>query len=360
MSAVDATAPTNAPTTAPTTGPAASATKAPKGNKANRRGSGLWRAVRGNGKAMAGAIMLVIFVIAAAAPQLFTSVTHPNLRAFDLSLPPGAGHLLGTTAFGQDIWAQLVWGTRQSLLIAVIAGALASALSVIVGISAAYLGGVADDGLSLLIDVFLVIPAFPLAIVIAAYAGAGNLLVVVIVLVITGWSYGARQLRAQALSLRNRDFLESARVRGERRGYVIIVEILPNMTSLIAANFLGAALYAVLTAAGLQFIGLGNPSSVSWGTMLHWAESNEALQTGQAWWVVAPGLCIALLGASFALLNYAFDEIGNPALRPVRRRKVRPDRRVRAAEQEKIGARAPRPAGQAGQAARLVDGGEPR
>jgi peptide/nickel transport system permease protein len=172
-------------------------------------------------------------------------------------------------------------------------------------------------------DVFLVIPTFPLIIVIAAYAGKGNLLVVIIVLVVTGWSYGARQLRAQALSLRNRDFLEAARVRGERRSYIIFREVLPTMTSLIVANFLGAALYAVLTAAGLQFIGLGDPSSVSWGTMLYWAQSNEALQTGQVWWVVAPGLAVAALGAAFALLNYAFDEIGNPALRPVRRRRVR-------------------------------------
>lgn len=292
-------------------------------DRPSRRGAGLWRAVRGNGKAMAGLILLVIFVIAAAVPRLFTSVSDPNQRAFDLSLPPSAAHILGTTAFGQDVWAQLVWGTRQSLLVAVIAGALASVLSVIIGISAAYLGGAADAVLSLLTDVFLVIPAFPLIIVIASYAGSGNLVVVVVVLVITGWSYGARQLRAQALSLRNRDFLESARVRGERSSYVIVFEILPTMVSLIAANFLGAALYAVLTAAGLQFIGLGDPASVSWGSMLHWGQSNEALQTGQAAWVIAPGLCIALLGASFALLNYAFDEIGNPALRPVRRHKRR-------------------------------------
>jgi peptide/nickel transport system permease protein len=168
-------------------------------------------------------------------------------------------------------------------------------------------------------DVFLVVPTFPLIIVIAAYAGKGSLLVIIGVLVITGWSYGARQLRAQALSLRNRDFLESARVRGERRSYIIVCEVLPTMTSLILATFLGSALYAVLTAAGLQFIGLGDSSSLSWGTMLHWAQSNAALQSGQPLWVVAPGLCIALLGASFALLNYAFDEISNPALRPVRR-----------------------------------------
>jgi peptide/nickel transport system permease protein len=287
----------------------------------SRSGRGIFRAVVHNPKALVGAIMLAIFVIAAAVPRLFTSVSDPNKRQFELMLPPSAHHILGTTAFGQDIWAQLVWGTRQSLVIAVVVGALASVVSVIVGVSSAYLGGLSDELLSLLTDVFLVIPAFPLIIVIAAYAGGGKTSVVVGVLVITGWSYGARQLRAQAMSLRNRDFLEAARVRGERRSYVIVNEILPTMISLIAANFLGAALYALLTAAGLQFIGLGNASSVSWGTMLHWAQSNEALQTGQSWWVIAPGLCIGLLGAAFALLNYAFDEISNPALRPVRRRK---------------------------------------
>ncbi|MFC4242499.1 ABC transporter permease [Gryllotalpicola reticulitermitis] len=288
-----------------------------------RKGAGmaLWRAIRGNGKAFAGAVLLLIFLIAAILPNLFTPVKNPNARAFALSLPPSGAHLLGTTSYGQDIWAQLVWGTRQTLVVAVIAGALASVLSVLIGVAAAYLGGLADDLLSLLIDVFLVIPAFPLIIVIAAYANGGNLAVIVGVLVITGWSYGARQLRAQALSLRRRDFLESARVRGEGWFYIVNFEILPTMISLIAANFLGAALYAVLTAAGLQFIGLGSPSSVSWGTMLHWAQSAEALQTGQSWWVVAPGLCIALLGAAFALLNYAFDEISNPALRPVRRQR---------------------------------------
>ena len=287
--------------------------------RSNGAAISVWRAIRGNGKALAGAILLLIFGVAAIVPQLFTSVRHPMERAYALSLPPSAAHPLGTTSFGQDIWAQLVWGTRETLIVALAVGALASVLSVMIGVAAAYLGGVADDVLSLLIDVFLVIPAFPLIIVIAAYANGGNLVVIIFVLVITGWSYGARQLRAQALSLRRRDFLESARVRGENWLYVVIFEMLPTMVSLIAANFLGTALYAVLTAAGLQFIGLGNPNSVSWGTMLHWAQSAEALQTGQAWWIIAPGLCIALLGGAFALLNYAFDEIANPALRPVRR-----------------------------------------
>jgi peptide/nickel transport system permease protein len=284
-----------------------------------RAGWGVLAAIRANRKAMVGAILLLLFVVLAAVPQLFTSIHDPDQHAYELGLPPSSEHLLGTTAFGQDIFAQLIYGTRQSLVIAVVVGGLATVLSVIVGVSAAYLGGLTDNVLSAVTDVFLVVPTFPLIIVIAAYAGKGSLLVMIGVLVITGWSYGARQLRAQALSLRNRDFLESARVRGERRSYIIVFEVLPTMTSLIIANFLGSALYAVLTAAGLQFIGLGDNSSLSWGTMLHWAQSNSALQTGQPLWVVAPGLCIALLGASFALLNYAFDEISNPALRPVRR-----------------------------------------
>jgi peptide/nickel transport system permease protein len=289
-----------------------------------RAGGGLWTAVRTNRKAMAGLIIFLIFTAMAVVPQLFTSVKHPNDAAQYPSLAhPGSHHWLGTTQLGQDIYAQLIYGTRQSLVIALIAGFFATVLSVLIGVSAAYLGGIGDEALSLLTNVFLVIPTFPLIIVLATYAGKGNLLVVIVVLVVTGWSYGANQLRAQTLSLRNRDFLESARVRGERRSYIIVAELLPTMTSLIVANFLGAALYAVLTAAGLQFLGLGDPSSLSWGTMLYWSQNDGALQSGFPAWAIAPGICVALLGASFALLNYAFDEISNPALRPVRRIRVK-------------------------------------
>jgi peptide/nickel transport system permease protein len=297
-------------------------TGTPRPNR-RRAGGGLWTAIRTNRKAMVGLTIFAIFCLLAAVPELFTSVRHPNALQFTPRLHPSGHHWLGTTGLGQDVWAQLVYGTRQSLVIALVAGFFATVLSVIIGVSAAYLGGIADEALSVFINIFLVIPTFPLIIILATYAGKGTLLVVLIVLVITGWSYGANQLRAQTLSLRNRDFLESARVRGERRSYIILFEVLPTMTSLIMANFLGAALYSVLTAAGLQFLGLGDPNSVSWGTMLYWSQNQAALQTGLPWWSIAPGLCVALLGASFALINYAFDEISNPALRPVRRSRVK-------------------------------------
>jgi peptide/nickel transport system permease protein len=207
------------------------------------------------------------------------------------------------------------------LIIAFTVGLATTGIAVLIGVAAAYLGGGWDGTLNVLTDVLLVIPLFPLLIVIAAYVHNSGTLVLIAVLTFTGWSYTARQLRAQALSLRDRDFLAAAKVRGERAAYIIAVEILPTMSSLLLAAFLTNALYDVLFASSLQFIGLGDPNATSWGTMLYWAQNNEALQAGYYLQAIVPGAAIALLGAAFGLLNYAFDEIGNPALRPVRRRR---------------------------------------
>ncbi len=262
--------------------------------------------------------MLGFFIFVAIFPSEL-SPYNPTSMSFAPGLGPSGANWLGTTTQGQDILSELIWGTRQTLIIAFAAGGLATIVSVIVGVSAAYMGGLVDGVLSLITDVLLVIPIFPLVIVIAAYLRSVGLLVMIIVLGALGWSYGARQLRVQVLSLRRRDFLGAARVRGERSGYIIVAEIIPTMTSLIVASFLGTAVFAVLTAAGLQFIGLGNPNSQSWGNMLYWAQNNEALEAGSPLWAIVPGACIALLGAAFAFLNYAFDEVSNPALRPVRK-----------------------------------------
>jgi peptide/nickel transport system permease protein len=301
---------------------------AARGRKSGRRsgrnrrfGGNLWQAIRSNRKASVGLGILLVFVILAIIPQ-WVVPGDPAAEIYARMAGPSAQHWLGTTAYGQDIFSQVIWGARPVLVIALVAGLFATVLSVLIGVSAAYIGGITDDVLNLLTDVFLVIPTLPLVIVIAAYANHHSLSVLIVVLVITGWSYGARQLRSQALSLRNRDFLQAAKVRGEKRSYIIVFEVLPTMTSLIMANFLGAALYAILTASGLEFLGLGDTSSVDWGTMLYWAQNNEALQTGQYLWATIPGLCIAVLGTAFALLNNAFDEISNPALRPVRRIRV--------------------------------------
>jgi peptide/nickel transport system permease protein len=280
------------------------------------------RAVLSNRKATAGAILLSVCVFMAAAPGLIAP-GDPNAQLYMPGQGPSQDNLLGTTSYGQDIFTQFIWGARASLVIAVIAGLLSTVLSALVGVAAGYFGGVVDGFLSLVTDVFLVIPAFPLVVVIAAYSKNGGNAVIIAVLVATGWSYGARQLRAQVLSLRHREFLVAARLRGERGWRIVVSEILPNMVSLLVANFLGASVYAILTAAGLQFLGLGSVNTDSWGTMLYWAQNNEALQAGIPLWAIAPGVGIAVLGAAFALLNYAFDEISNPVLRPMRKTRVR-------------------------------------
>jgi peptide/nickel transport system permease protein len=267
-------------------------------------------------KATAGAILLLIFVILALFPGLFAH-DNPTAESYARNLGPSAQHWLGTTGTGQDIFAQAIYGTRDVLEIVLGAGLASTVIAAIIGVAAAYLGGWTENVLNLFTDVVLVIPLFPLLIVIAAYAHNSGTGTMIAVLTFTGWSYTARQLRSQALSVKNRDFLAAARVRGERAWYIITVEILPTMSSLLLAAFLTNALYDVFYASSLQFIGLGDPNSSAWGTMLYWAQNNEALQGGYYLQVLVPGAAIALLGAAFALLNYAFDEIGNPALRPV-------------------------------------------
>jgi peptide/nickel transport system permease protein len=280
-------------------------------------------AVVHNRKATAGVVLLLVLAFVATFPGLIAH-DDPSAAIYEQQAGSSAAHLLGTTQVGQDVFAQLVWGTRLTLIITVVVGLLSTALAILIGVTAGYLGGMADRALSLFTDVFLIIPTLPLLIILAAYLTGAGTIAIIGALAATSWAFGARQVRAQALSLRSRDFLEAARVRGERRAYIIVVEILPTMISLVVASFLGSAVYVVATAAGLQYLGLGTTDQITWGTMLHDAQQNEALAAGNPLWALAPGFAVALLGTAFALLNYAFDEIGNPALRPVRRRRVKP------------------------------------
>ena len=279
------------------------------------------RAVLGNRKATAGVVILLIVVFVAAFPSLIAP-DDPQATSYLPNLNPSGSHLLGTTQLGQDVFSQLIYSTRATLLVTLIVSAIATLISMVIGVTAAYLGGLTDRVLTVVTDVFLILPVLPLLILLAAYLPPG-VTSLVIVLTITSWAFQARQLRSQGLSIRNRDFLVSARVRGERAIYIIFVEIVPTMTSLLAASFLALAVFEVGFAASLQFLGLGNSSQLMWGTMLYNAQANAALESGNAWWALAPGAAVAFMGTGFALVNYAFDEIGNPALRPLRRRRRR-------------------------------------
>jgi len=268
-----------------------------------------------------GAVILFVMAFAAAFPGVIAP-DSPTASLYTQNAGPSSAHLLGTTQLGQDVFSQLVYSTRQTLLVTLIVSAIATTMSMIIGVTAAYVGGITDRVLTILTDVFLILPVLPLLIVLASYLSPG-VTSLVIVLCITSWAFQARQLRSQGLTVRSRDFLVAARARGERTAYIILVEIVPTMTSLLVASFLALAVYVVGFAATLQFLGLGNSSELMWGTMLYNAQQSSALEAGNAWWALSPGAAVALLGAGFALLNYAFDEIGNPALRPVRRRKRR-------------------------------------
>src|SRR5579864_2357650 len=277
--------------------------------------------VRRNRKASAGALILLALAFVAAFPGT-VAPDAPQATLYAQNAGPSAAHLLGTTQLGQDVFSQLIWGTRLTLEVTLLVSVIATFISMIIGVTSAYIGGITDRVLTVLTDVFLIIPVLPLLILLASYLTPG-VTTLIIVLTITSWAFQARQLRSQGLSIRNRDFLVAARARGERPLYIILVEIVPTMTSLLAASFLALAVFEVGFAASLQFLGLGNSSELMWGTMLYNAQQASALESGNAWWALAPGGAVAILGTSFALLNYAFDEIGNPALRPVRKRRGR-------------------------------------
>src|SRR5467141_5366995 len=195
---------------------------------------------------------------------------------YPLPLSPSAVHWLGTTVFAQDVWSQLLAATQATMFVGLLAAAIATVLSVLIGVTAGYLGGGADEGLSLVANVFLAIPGLPLLIVLADYVptAGSSIFLVAAIIAITTWAYSSRTLRAQTLSLRNRDFVEAARVSGEGRLRIILVEVLPNLIPIVAASFLFTTLAAIGAYVAIAFLGLaGSPTTFThdlwnWGEML--------------------------------------------------------------------------------------------
>lgn len=274
----------------------------------------LWRIFTLNKKTTVGLSIILFFLVVALVGPLLTHV-DPNALSNDILQPPSSTHWLGTTQTGQDIFAQLMSGTRVSIIWGFMTGLLVVAISIVIGLTAGYMGGFVDDLLSLLINIFLVLPGFPLAIVLAAYVPAKGPVTVALVIALTSWAYNARVLRSQTLSMKNRDFVEASKANGESTWRIIFAEIFPNEIAIVASGFVGTVIYVILTAAGLEFLGLGDVTVVDWGTMFYWAQNNDALLQGAWWWYVAPGACIALLGAGLAFVNFGIDEIANPRLR---------------------------------------------
>jgi peptide/nickel transport system permease protein len=270
-----------------------------------------------NKKALFGLAILVLFgLVALLAPVLRPGDPSAFIASPDLA--PSGRFPLGTNGNGQDVLQQLIWGARISLVDAFAVGVLTTALSTILGIAAAYVGGRGDDAITVVTNVFLVIPGLPLIVTIAIFLPPGAL-TIVLVLTFTGWAWPSRIVRGQALSLRRRDFVAAAIVSGERDWRVMVQEILPNMWSVVVANFMGSTIYAIGTEASLEFLGLGNVHQVTWGTMLYWAENHADLLQGAWWTFLPPGFAIAIVAFALALCNFAVDEITNPRLRVLKR-----------------------------------------
>jgi peptide/nickel transport system permease protein len=272
-----------------------------------------------NPKARLGAAMVGFVVIVAAIAPLI-SVDDPN--AFDLEAigqAPSWNHLMGTTDQGSDIFSQVVIGARSSLLLGFLAAALATAVAAVLGITAALVGGLADDAINVLINIFLVIPPIPLLVVMTGYVPETGMTTMVIVLAAVLWAFEARILRAQALSLKSRDFVDAARASGESTWRIVFGELMPNMISRIAAAFVLVFYIALLVDAGLAFLGFGDLTKTSWGVILYWAQTNSTVLQGQWWPFFFPGAALAFTVLGLVLLLAGIDEFTNPRLRAERK-----------------------------------------
>ncbi|NWF68343.1 MAG: ABC transporter permease [Chloroflexi bacterium] len=266
-----------------------------------------------NRKASVGIIILTFFVLVSLFAGQLTSI-NPTRRVGRPHEAPSAEHILGTTRDGKDVFSQVVYGGRTTLFVGFLTGTIIIAISIVMGLTAGYMGGWVDEFLSMLTNVFLILPGIPLVIVVAGWLDRPGPATVMIVLGAISWAWGARVLRSQTLTLRNSEFVAAARVVGEPTWRIILFEILPNMVSLVVSSWIGAVQYATLALVTLEFIGLGDVNIVTWGTILFWAQNNQALLTGAWWTFIPPGICIAAIGLSLTLINYGIDEITNPRL----------------------------------------------
>jgi peptide/nickel transport system permease protein len=266
-------------------------------------------------KARFGVFLLGFFVLVA----IFAPLLSPypaELATFDPLLGVSREHLLGTTTAGNDIMSQLIHGTRVSMLVGLFGGLFATLIAMVIGMISGYTEGtIVDDILSFFTNVAIVVPVLPLMIVLVAYSEVRGVPLLVFVIAITSWAGPARAKRSQIITLRNRDFVTAAKFAGEGMGRIVFREIMPNMTSLVAAGFVGAATGAIGAEAGLAFLGLGDPMAISWGTMLFQADAQGAVAQGLWVWLMAPGFTLAALITSLTFVNFGVDLLSNPHLR---------------------------------------------
>jgi peptide/nickel transport system permease protein len=267
-----------------------------------------------NPKSCFGIVVFGLMVLAALLAPLLAQYPPDEIVALP-GQSPNREFWFGTTDQGYDVFAQVVWGARTSLAVGAAAALISTVIAATLGMLAAYSGGWIDDTINLVTNIFLVIPALPLLLVVYSFLPARGPVVMVLILGLTTWAVEARILRSQGLTLRNRDFIEAAKVSGEGTWRIVFGEIMPNMVSRIAAGFLLVFYLSIIFAAGLEFLGFGDVNKVTWGTTLYWAQNNSSVLQGNWWHFVFPGVALALAVAALVFINFGVDELANPRLR---------------------------------------------
>ena len=281
-----------------------------------------WQRYRADTGGMIGLVILAVMIaVALAAPVLASSRgLNPVLATYPPNAGPGWHYPLGTDSDGRSVLTELIWGSRISLLIGFAATALSMVIGAVIGVVAGHfaavnhwLGRQTDNLLMRFTDWFLVIPFLPLAIVLARTLGP-SLHVIIIVIGITSWPGTARIIRAQALAVENRPYLERARALGAGHGHQMMRHVLPNVMPLLIANTILTVAGTILSETTLSFLGLGDPTRASWGEMLNGA-FNNGVGTGNTLWLIAPGVAIILVVMAFTLVGHATEAVLNPKLR---------------------------------------------
>ncbi len=275
-----------------------------------------FKEVWGNKMARAGLVIILFFVLMAVfgpmiMPFKTTEIAASKAEAFNA---PSLTHLLGTDNQGRDVLAYLVNGARSSLAVGVTATMISMLLGTLIGIAAGYLGGWIDNILMRITDFFLVLPWLPFCMVLAAILG-NSIWNIILVIGLTGWSSTARVIRAQTLSVREQQYVERTKSIGGGKAYIMVKHILPNVFPLVFSEAILIVSSSILTETSLAFLGLGDPTNPSWGTMLNDAYSTGAMTVGAWWYFITPGVCVILVALGFTLMGYAFDEILNPKLK---------------------------------------------
>jgi len=278
-----------------------------------RRFRGFWALYRQSRIGMFGLFLVLSFVaVALAAP--WVAPYDPRALVGKPFERPGEDHVLGTDQVGRDIYSQLIWGSRVSLMVGLFASAFSVAIGTAIGLVSGYLRGPIDTVMMRITDLFITLPNIPLMLILAAIIGR-SVWNIILVIAVTGWTGTARMVRAQTLSIKERPYVEAARSVGARDSQIMFRHILPNIIPLIFANAIVGIVNAILAESGLSFLGLGDPTKPSWGLILRHANEVGAMATGRLWFIIPPGICIMLIAIGFAFSSYSLDQILNPRLR---------------------------------------------